>query len=212
MRGYFRIVGATACVLSLFAFSATASLISITVSGSTHGVAEATSGPFVGVPGGTPWSASFVLDPANIDVGLSNADFTFYQFDNSNSVFELDGFAPITGVPIFGQPSVLGFGTNSLANEYFLIIDLAPFSYDGGTPIFINQTVGPISQNPFDGTGDITTNIGVFDVTGLSTSGTFLNSVLNLSADTISVVVVPEPASMALLGLAGLTILRRRTA
>jgi len=188
------------------------------------GISDAATIAIEDFDGSTPtWSNDIAsqtfVDPTDSDQGLfiqasstDNANFS----GNSAFARDLDGES--------GEPELAPFvftfdnvDTSSFTDIVLTFDFAATANADEGDYIVVlngvDQTAVTFFDDPEDGvSGTVTENIGTASTVGLKLTGTLNSSDDTLELDNFQLTGVPEPASLALLGLGGLMMLGRRRA
>lgn len=180
-----------------------------------------TAGTFAGLSHGTPLLGSAIQQTVSLTAG----DEFYYDWDFLTNQVYNDGtsasYAPDFGNNDFAFISLMQVGNpNSaivtiLSDTFFGFVDNpnAPggfetgFTITPGTDPFVSETGYMTSHFSVIGSGSFQLGFGVFHASSGVDNG--INSALLV--DNVHIVSVPEPASLALLGLLSAGLLRRRS-
>lgn len=178
-------------------------------------------GSFAGIPAGAPASMSFLLDSNNY------VDSTL--FPTRGYVIDQSSFQLTMGTMTVGMPNPFPAETpyfvvrdNDPAVDGFFLASTPDAGFPNGVPINEGAIIDPlfraIFNTSYEGTRlsslDILGAVGTYDFSGLGSFNWGLEDAgiqpTGLIFDYWTISVVPAPAGVAIFGLAGMPLLRRR--
>lgn len=201
---------------SMLCANAGAVVVEVNVSG-TVGF-NVIQGSHAGIPAGSPVSMSFQVDSTSF-LNSPNFPTRGYSIDLSSFAMSVGGASVTIDDPQPFGPAYFVLRDNDPQVDGFLVSRNVDFPQPVGVHIpgltpahdldflvtYPNSTLSSL---------DIVDAVGSYDLTGLSvfgwTIGRFGNAGAEYNYETMTISIIPAPASVGLLGMAGLLAMRRR--
>lgn len=207
MKRFNRIMAWGALGLAVMSSAASAEVVSIFIDG-TVTANPVTAGPYAGVPVGTAVRYTIPIDTSEVQFTFGTV--TQYTYHRELGEFFVAGVGTANGSPGNSFFSFAG-------GDSFYELRAGSLPIPGGPQTTLRFDFRGDSANPFDNTGNLGSNGGIYSPAPFNLMSQFQLEVLNpqfqfenMLMGVTSITITPEPAGLALLGFAGLALLRRR--